>query len=89
MANPSNPPPSVTGPQAGEAKPSQPGPPEPETIAASILPQRQRDAARHPDRPVEAAEAVQRPDDLVAAAQSAVETSQGRDKDDDDDDNAG
>jgi hypothetical protein len=41
-------PPPAPGPEAGPAKPTAPGPTEPPGIAESILPQRERDAARHP-----------------------------------------
>lgn len=65
-------PPTTMGPGGGEAdgeaeaKPSAPGPVEPKTIAASILPQRRADAARHP-RETQAG-ASQAADDAVAAA---------------------
>jgi hypothetical protein len=48
MSDPANQPPPAPGPEAGPAKPNQPGPQEPKNISASILPQRKRDAAKHP-----------------------------------------
>jgi hypothetical protein len=69
-------PPSVTGPEAGPAKPAAPGPREPPSIAASILPQRKRDAARHADDAAEPPESVKRFDDMAAAEEAAVKTSQ-------------
>ena len=51
MPDQPNPPPPA-GPEPGAAKPTEPGPEEPQGIAASILPQRKRDAARHPDVPL-------------------------------------
>jgi hypothetical protein len=53
--NPDQPPP-VSGPDAGAAKPAQPGPTEPPNIATSILPQRKADAARHPEGDADAPE---------------------------------
>jgi len=67
-------PPPVAGPEAGAAKPSAPGPTEPPSIAASILPQRQEDAARHPEGDGRPPEAVSVVDDVTAAEQQAVET---------------
>jgi hypothetical protein len=80
-------PPPAPGPEAGPAKPAAPGPKEPPSIAASILPQRQRDADRHPDAAAVEPEPVERSDDTIAAAQAAVET--GRADNDDDDESAG
>jgi hypothetical protein len=74
MSSRTQPPPPVTGPEAGAAKPSAPGPTEPPSIAASILPQRQEDAARHPEGDARPPEAVTRVDDVTAAEQQAVET---------------
>jgi hypothetical protein len=68
-------PPSVTGPEAGPAKPSAPGPKEPRSIAASIVPQRKRDARRHPRGDNRPPEALRQLDDMAAAAEIAVETS--------------
>jgi hypothetical protein len=50
MAHPTEPPPPApsAAPSEAPAKPSQPGPKEPENISASILPQRQHDADQHP-----------------------------------------
>ena len=45
---PANPAPLAT-PDEAPAKPSRPGPEEPKNISASILPQRQADAAQHTD----------------------------------------
>jgi hypothetical protein len=74
MSSPPKQPPPVTGPQAGPAKPAEPGPVEPPSIAASILPQRQEDAARHPEGEARPPEAVSLVDDITAAEQQAVET---------------
>ncbi len=49
MANQPQQPPPVAGPEAGQAKPAEPGPNDPPGIAESSLPERKRDAARHPD----------------------------------------
>ena len=59
-------------PQQPPPKPTETGPNDPPGIAASILPERQRDASRHPDghAPDDAFAA----DDAAAAAQQAVET---------------
>jgi hypothetical protein len=73
-------PPPVTGPETGPAKPSAPGPPEPESIAASILPQRKRDAARHPDDDARPPEDARELDDVAAAEQGAVESGAGNDE---------
>jgi hypothetical protein len=70
MANP----PPVTGPEAGPAKPAEPGPVEPPGIATSILPERKRDAARHPEGDARPAESQSTADDVAAAEQQAVET---------------
>ena len=53
MAHPTEPPAPapLAAPGEAPAKPSQPGPKDPENISASILPQRQQDAARHPETP--------------------------------------
>ena len=67
-------PPPVAGPEAGAAKPSAPGPTEPPSIAASILPQRKVDASRHPEGEARPPEAVSQVDDITAAEQQAVET---------------
>jgi hypothetical protein len=72
-------PPSVTGPEAGPAKPAAPGPKEPASIAASILPQRKRDAARHPKDVADPPEAVKRFDDVAAAEEAAVKTGHAED----------
>ena len=74
MTDPPQQQPPVSGPQAGEAKPAEPGPKDPPGIAASILPERQRDAARHPEGDTRQPEAARTADDVAAAAQQAVET---------------
>ena len=70
MANPTQQPPPA--PEAAPAKPAEPGPKDPPGIAASVLPERQRDASRHPDGP--APDDAFAADDAAAAAQQAVET---------------
>jgi hypothetical protein len=66
-------PPPASGPEAGPAKPSEPGPKEPPSIAASILPQSKRDSARHPEGDAQLPEALRAMDDITAAEQIAVE----------------
>lgn len=66
-------PPPAAGPEAGPAKPSAPGPKEPPGIATAILPERKRDAARHPEGDAQPPEAVRTHDDVIAAEQQAVE----------------
>jgi len=77
------PPPSVSGPETGPAKPAEPGPREPPNIGASILPQRKRDAARHPKVADPVDGPLQQADDVATAEQGAVEAGAA----DDDDDN--
>jgi hypothetical protein len=67
-------------PPAPAAGPAKPGPEEPRSIAASILPQRKRDAARHPPDKLPA-EQVQGLNDVAAAEQAAVETGASDDDD--------
>lgn len=78
MTNSPPQPPPAPGPEAGPAKPAEPGPADPPGIAASILPERERDAARHPERdaqPPEALsrEALSRLDDTAAAEQGTAD----------------
>ena len=66
MTDPSPQPPPAPPPEAAPVKPAEPGAKDPPGIAASILPERQRDAARHPEG--DAA------NDAAVAAQEATET---------------
>ena len=73
MSDPT-PPPSPTEGAEAAAKPAEPGPKEPPSIAASILPQRKRDADRHPAVDPTASELMERKGDEVAAEEIAIDT---------------
>ncbi|MGZ3274379.1 MAG: hypothetical protein ACXU82_07120 [Caulobacteraceae bacterium] len=80
MPDPASQPPPAPGPEAGPAKPAEPGPTDPPSIATTILPQRQRDAARHPTGDAKASELMERKGDVVAAEEIAVETGEDGDQ---------
>ena len=66
-------PPAAPGPAPGKAKPAEPGPVEPPGIATSILPERQRDAARHPEGDARPPDALGDANDVAAGEEQTAQ----------------